>query len=336
MEARAAQRRHAEMLGPRPSPLGDVCYSPGAARLWRWVDSPADERVDALVANFRGLDDAARNSIRDDLTTDDFYTLWRFAIRYSFAALREGDPRKVEAAFNALAMIDLERIDWRDFSTPRNLARAVGKRIGAPIRSIAKQAARLATPQVRSLLLLRVPRVDLSGNCGYREVHTSDGVALFGDGFRRFAPKADLARLGYVAAGMLENESYAIETITMASELPIVWLDAQNDRETAKRVKRIKGCVSLRGEPGADLQPGYTDQHVSIAISEAANESDAQAIADLVKSETHPHFARIGISSRRLCVIMIQQSRTRDTSPREDAHTLERFRVQFEGLLAQG
>src|SRR5437588_2873951 len=73
--ASAAQRRHEETHGAPNSPLADLHYSSIEDRLWRWVDSPIDCRIEPVVMQFAALAAAERNSVRTSLSMDDFYTL---------------------------------------------------------------------------------------------------------------------------------------------------------------------------------------------------------------------------------------------------------------------
>jgi hypothetical protein len=135
-QAIAAQRRHEEAHVDPNSPLADLSYSSIESRLWRWVDSSIDGRIESVVTDFAVLGEAERNSVRSGLSMDDFYTLLTFVRRRALAVLRGSEAKQIEPAFVSLAMIELERVDWRDLIMANSLVCYAGERIGAPVADL--------------------------------------------------------------------------------------------------------------------------------------------------------------------------------------------------------
>lgn len=333
-QAIAAQRRHEQTHGAPNSSLAGVGYSSSESRLWRWMDSPIDRRIESVVTDFAMLGEAERNSVRDSLSMDDFYTLLTFARRRALAVLRDSEATQIEPAFVSMTMIDLERIDWRDLLMADCLVRYAGERIGAPVTNLVSRTIQLAEPKTAQVLIRqRTTRIDLAQSCGYREVRTSEGVALFDTGYEHFSPEADLERIAFDSAIALENSGYEIENISLASDLPLTWLDVRDGSAIAKMARSFSGCVSIHGVPRADPAPLSPGQMLLVFLGEAASERDAREIAAAAKKASSSQRTELGLASHRLCAVIVQSSWTADTPPMENTHSLERLSGVLKRIL---
>jgi hypothetical protein len=179
----------------------------------------------------------------------------------------------------------------------------------------------------------RTSRIDLAQSCGYREVRTPEGVALFDTDYEHFSPEADLERIAFDSAIALENSGYEIENISLASDLPLTWLDARDGSAVAKTARSLSGCVSIHGVPRADPAPTSSGQMLLVFLGEAASERDARDIAAAAENASNSQKTELGLASRRMFAVVIQSSWMTDTPPMEDAHSLERLRDVFERVL---
>jgi len=333
-QASAAQRRHEEMHGVLDSPLPDLRYSSIENRLWRWVDSPVDGLIEPVVTDFAALGEAERSSVRDSLSMDDFHTLLTFARRRALAVLRGSEARQIQPAFVSLAMIDVERVDWRDLLMTESLLCYAGERIGAPVADLVSRTIQLAEPKTaEALMRQRTTRIDLAESCGYREVQTSEGVALFDSGYEHFSPQADLESIAFDSALALENNGYEVETISLAGNLPLTWLDGREGSAIAKMARSLSGCVAIHGVPRDDPAPSSSGQMLLVFLGEAASETDARELAAAAENASSPRRTELGLASRRIFAVIIQSSWMADTPPMEDAQSLERLRHVFKRIL---
>lgn len=333
--ATAAERHHAARNDGRNSPLANLRYSTKETCLWRWTDSPVDDDILVEVATFAQLDEAGRSAVRNNLTMEDLYTLLTFARRCALAALRSGDPDRIEIAFTGLAMIELERIDWRDLSIASALVRYAGQSLRLPVASLVNRAVQMAEPQTaRALSEDRGLRTNLAESCGYREVRTPEGVALFETGYEHFAPQADLVKMAFESAVALDADGYEISSVQVACDLPLTWLSTDEGSPISNMVKGFSGCVSIGGVPRADPAPESSGQSILVFVAEAASEEDARAIAAAADNPTIPDRTQLGSASGRLCAVIIQWSWMADTPPLEGVGSLKRLRPVVERLLA--
>lgn len=331
-QASAAQQRHEETHGAPNSPLAHLSYSARENRLWLWGDSPIDSRIESAVTDFAALGEAERNSVRDSMSMDDFYTLLAFAGRRALAVLRGGEA--IEPAFFSLAMVDFDRVDWRDLIVTNSLVCYAGGRSGAPVADLVSRTTQLAERKTAEALKKQPSRrINLAKSCGYREVRTSEGVALFNTGYEHFSPQADLERIAFNIAVALDNEGYEIEDISLASDLPLTWLNAGEGSAIAKMARGLSGCVAIHGIPRADPAPRSSGQSIRVFLGEAASERDAREIAAAADDASGSQRTELGLASREIFAVIIQHSWIVDTPPMEDAHSLERLRGVVEPLL---
>jgi hypothetical protein len=231
-------------------------------------------------------------------------------------------------------MVARARVDWRDLLVAVWLARYAGERLNAPVADIAGRAARLAEPDTaKALLGDRNKPVKLAEACGYREVVTSQGVALFNTGYERFSPNADIAAIVFAAALALQSHGYKISDIEVATSLPLVWLNAGEGSPLAKIVSQFSGCANIHGVPTTDPEPMTSGQSLLVFIAEAASVSEAQQVALAATQATDAERTVLGLASGRLCAIIIQRSFMVDSSPLEDLNALERLVPVIEPLL---
>lgn len=234
-QAIEAQEQHDILRGAQPSPLAELRYSDVECRLWRWSESSVDISIEKIVADFANFSEPQRNNMRNSITIDDFYTLLTFARRCALSSLRTGETYKIEMALTAMAMIELARVDWRDLLVASRLVRYAGQRLDAPLKDILTRTAQMAEPKTAEALLVDgTARINLFESCGYQEVVTSEGVALFQTGYKRFAPKANLAEIAFAVAVALVESDYETSDIEVASDIPLIWL-VSRDRLSLRR-----------------------------------------------------------------------------------------------------
>ncbi|WP_394619778.1 hypothetical protein JNUCC0626_11950 [Lentzea sp. JNUCC 0626] len=311
------------------SPLAGTRYASAAHRLWRWVDAPQDAEVADFVARQASLDVDARTRLRAGLTESDLYTLITFARRSALATLRTNDPSHVSAGFEALAAIDLEKLDWRDVSWAAAVVAHAGQRVGVA-QVAATAAASRADGETADLLLDSVTEeIDLAGDWGLCEVTTADGVVYFqtesGNGVRG----ADLGAQALAVAGALEADLYPHAEITVGSTLHAVWLD-EDDDEAMRALRGLSAVVSVHAEPAPDAD-GRTGHFVLVYLAEAASAQDAVVIAAAARAASRDTAVTIGVAVDRRCGVLIGRTSMAGTAPLEDEDSIARF----EDILSQ-
>lgn len=133
----AAQAEEAKVRAAHPdlaSPLAaQYDFWAGETDLARLVQSPVDGEVRTLVRDFVESDAEGRALMRTSLTIENLYTILQFCRRAAVASLRERDPDIARGALHSVALIDVDRVDWRDVPGPLELAAHAVKESGGDL-----------------------------------------------------------------------------------------------------------------------------------------------------------------------------------------------------------
>lgn len=328
-----AEKRHQSV--PRaPSPLEGLIYEAdrGEHDLFRYIDSPTDDRIESIVEDVLAKDADVTTHVRSVLTQSDLYTILTFGRRRALAALRQGSPQPVRAGFHALALIDLERIDWRDAAVAAGLLAYAGQRTGAPIHSLVSEVSRRCQSAMTEVLTRHssTPTNGLAVG-GYREISTSAGVGLAQDYGHRYEPTVDLVSIAEGIVMVVEADHYRVDHITTGSDLPVVWLPAANAATTRAR-NRIRGCLSVSARPTSDNH-AMAQQMFAVWLAEAASPIEASTIAAAAVPKAGSGIAILGLASGPVCAVMVARSVVKEVPPVEDSKSLERFRLPLQRLI---
>ncbi|TDV53595.1 hypothetical protein [Actinophytocola oryzae] len=321
--ARVADELH-RVTAAGPSPLRDTEYPDAADVLWRWVDAQEDAAVWAFVRAYTTVADRAR--VRESLTMDDFYTIMTFARRCVLAALRNEDPGAAEAAFDALSVIDVERVDWRDVVVVASLASYAARRVGLEPDEVLVGAVPRAQQAVGDIIARAVmDDVDIHADWGYRELRTAAGPVLLESDSG--LESDDLLNLALRVADLIEDDgTYEVTDAGVAHELPAVWLGNAPDTVEARR--KLRGCVKVHAEP---VGVRFRD-FLLVFVADAAEDAHAEAVAAAARHDGATPQLGIAVGSR--CAVAVASSAVVGQPSIEDARSMARFEEPLRSLLA--
>ena len=321
-----AERRH-QVATQGPSPLAGISYdfAAGELDLFRFMTSPTDQAVRAVVGTAWSSDDQAVAHTRNALTQDDMYTLLAFARRCAVAALRDHSSVHVVDAMHCMALIDPERIDWRDAAVAATLLAYSGDRLGEKVRPLVAEAAARAAPSMAEILARhsKAPSKGLTFG-GYREVRTSQGVGLMSDYGKRFEPSVDLLAHAKKVIQVIERDRYRVHDVTTGTDMPAVWLPAA-DAATLEARDALRACVTVSARPNSDVH-GMPDHMFSVFLAEARNSSGAEKIAKAAVPKPSSDIALVGVATGAICAVLVARSVVMGVAPLEDMQSLARFR----------
>lgn len=326
--AQAAEARHRLRSPSGPSPLDGVTYdaSRGEYDLFRFVRSEVDEQV-AQAVIIEGDDDPAR--LRDALTIDDFYTLLAFIRRSVLTALRSGDVEPLDDAVRALTLLDDERMDWRDTVVNIELVAWALDHVGTDYKHRFNEAATRATRGTAEMLrsVGKQPRRKLTPGM-WALVSTPAGKALAQSDFDRYDPTVDLVTAALAIEEVVERDRYRVDALTVATEIPTVWLvDLPTIRRSLDRVRAVVSLSAVLAE--GDPQEA---QMLLVFVTEAADAADAQAIAEAARS--HRDHEAVGVAVGSEFAVMVASSTVVGVPNRESAGGLDRFVADLRAALA--
>jgi hypothetical protein len=334
--ARAAEARHrAEPHGP--SPLAGVAYQPraGELSLLHFADTPKDALIDEFVDRFAASSGEDRAQQRSSLTMDDFYTVLNYARRAVVRALRSNDGEVARRGVVALAVIDQNRIDWRDLAWQAGLLSYAIHRISGNVTEAFETAASLADGETATFLSSLAHRpVDSLGEWRFTEIQTAAGIGLIEDEGEPYRPRSDLVGLAETIRACMEGGTWQLSEPAIGSDLPTVWLSAGTPADLEPAVQSIMGCVTLRGTLASQKSPGARAQHMLVFLAETEDPHAARVIAAAAGPGTGSSFAALGVAARTLCAVVIARSFVQGTASFETQASLERFRPVLVDALA--
>lgn len=335
--ALAAEQRHQHSRDGEPL-LAGVGYDfwAGELDLHRLVEAPADEPVQALVEAFLAGDDAARSRIRASLDMDGLYNLLTYSRRSSLQALRAESVRAAIRAVNALALIDSERVDWRDTTVAAGLASHILAKLvpdPGPILTAAQGLAEPTTARIMSRFANSAPETDLA-DWGYMQVDTNSGPGLILCGIAPFAPTINLVELAFRIGELVDDNMYRLGSISAAEELHAVWLPGASPSDTEPVLARCRATMSIGARLRPTTHPTSDSQQLTIFVVEARAESDAVCLHEW--SVTGPDSAHTSVAWQRgpIFTLLVARSFVVGVEPFETQASLERFRKPIEEIIA--
>lgn len=328
----AEERRIARV--DAPSPL-DVAYEARSAfDLFRYVGTPVDTRVASFVERFAAADRQQRADLRVRLSRGDLYTLLTFARRCALYAVRNRDLSSAVIGCQALAAIELERVDPRDVSMALGILAYAAEYLDGSAAALLIDAASHAE---RDLAKLMVKEANAASHelkrLGLREVTFSTGVGLVGDQGHRFQPTKNLLALAEQMVAVIEHDTYQVTDVAVGTRLPLVWLPAGERDLLSKTSRALCGCLNIHARPVADLKATFPSHWLLVFICEAAHAEDAALLAAASQSRPNSDVAELGVSAGPLCTIMVARPRMRNFAPIETADSLRRFNDPIRSVL---
>jgi hypothetical protein len=328
------EERHRAATGPVASPLEGIAYDPrrGELDLHRFVESPIDRTVSDFAASYERLGNEEVGEVRAALSMDDFYTLLSFVRRSVLASLRGRSSPSLEHGLVAITAIDQERVDWRDVVVAAELLAWAIARAGGDHAAQFQHASRKCGPGVADTLSRIAARDAAQLEPGkWRPMETADGMILAGDRFERFEPTVDLVGIALAVQDVIEADAYRVADITVAAELPPVWLTATDQAALDRALDRVRACVTADAGLEPSAVPAAEDQQLLVFLAEAASVDDARLLAEAaVPSES---YEALGLANGAVCCVVVGSSFVVGVPAFERRGSLQRFKERLSSVL---
>lgn len=239
-ELAEARRRDGEVRRGQ-SPLPQRFYGARESSLVRPQEVPLDGEIRAVVQRFAAGDDATRRKMRQGISTDEFYELMTYARREAVFAMRDGKCERLVNGFTAAAMVDVERIDFRDAGLVSGPLHYAAGKCGVDSRLLFANAAAISTREMREVFesFLAMP--------GSKQTLESSLLHDVGTGFvgrmtAPYHPTRDLATAAVKIYDLLDADRYPGSTVNIADEFSDHWFPGAGDA-----YRRIRAGAMLHG-----------------------------------------------------------------------------------------
>jgi hypothetical protein len=334
----AEEKRKAKgNLGKSPMPGEKYDGQNGELGLLRPRQVPLDSALAELTREFAKADEHKRATIRASISMDEFYTLLAFSRRAAIFALRERSIGRVTDGLTAVAMIEAERVDWRDILVALSLLNHAAERIGANADRLFREAGRLSEPEVARLIdefSKRSPKEkSLRASWGYDEAEIDGQVGLIRWGFKAYHPTRDLTRAAIEIADFIAKDEYSPDSVEIATELPSVWLQSNDNDALEKAMKAVQARATVHASLRRGQHPNSDSQMFIVFLVETADESAAATLLKASQQKKPESYSMLGVSEKNLFCLVVARSFVQGVKSYETADKLSRFSNGLTGIL---
>lgn len=341
------EEKRRKASGPlQPSPMPAEKYETACKDLGliRPEVIPLDLALAGLCRTFKAADEHTRQSIRQSLNMDDFYTLLAFSKRTAVFALREKKADWVDSGLTAIAMVEVQRVDYRDVLWTLSLLNYSAEKIDSDAKQLFELAGKMATPEMDQLLNGFISRSpddkDLRSSWGYDEIETEAGIGLIGYGFKPYQPTHDLAKIAIEIADYVATDKYEPNSVEIATELPEVWLITKHvwlrpnhNKKLKTALRNIRGGASISFSLRPAEHPNYQEQMFVIFLVEATNSSVSDTLFQLSRKTKPTDYSIVGVASGPLFCLAVARSFVAGVESFETMKSLNRFSDGLSSIL---
>ena len=330
-DARNAERERvaSEPIFPSPMPKDTYAANEGVLASLNPKPLPLDVELKELCRRAAALDADAHRKMRRAISMDEFYTLLAFSRRTALVAIRANSPEGLREAVEAVALIEIARVDFRDVCVALGVLAYAYARIGQSHRPFFEDASKRADPQVAEMLRKQA-RQSLAGKklsdlSFLEEVSTKYGPGFVSCGGEAYSPTVDLVSIAVEIAELLESDKYGPVGIQVATTLPPVWLRSAGEAAVQSALDDAPAGASVSGFLRSEFRPREEDHSVLVFLVECADEARASRLEGFARNANHSSHAVIGCAEGRLFCIVVGHSMMHGVAPIETASSLSRF-----------
>lgn len=319
-----------------PSPMAGMAYDAwrGDLDLLRTVPAPLDARIADVCRRFASMSLPDRTSLREAISLDDCYTLLAFARRSAVFSRRERSGQRLRDGLFAVALVDSQRVDYRDIPVALSLLSHAAAQLGGDTRATFDEAAALAEPRVAEFIRSSARPHDVRPATGYHEVATTYGIGFIGWGLRPYAPTYDFVALAMALAEMVEADQYRPTSIDIATDLPAVWLKAAGGSAVAT-LEQARAGATVHGALRPGVHSSYADQWLLAFLVELPTSDAAEVLRAASATLAPTTYSLLGVARERLFCLIIARSVREGVASYESAAGLSRFASPVETILSQ-
>ncbi|MBN1556308.1 MAG: hypothetical protein JXA11_16325 [Phycisphaerae bacterium] len=302
--------------------------------------SELDTSLRELCAAYAQTPKYAQAKIRSAISYNEFYTLMEFARRSCVFALRDRDYDVLNSAFISIAMIEAEGVDYRDLLSALEFLRYSAERMGVDSSSTFLNFAKIAEPATAKWISGCARKKTVGRNsqesCGYFEVNTEYGAGFVSSGFQKYNPELDLLGIAMKIASAVEKDSYFVESIELATDLPSCWLEAPENENLQQTLHKIRGAATVTCRLEEDKYPEPWKQQFTLFVAEMDSEESAQILLEMSRKMKPKDYSMLGFSGGKLFALLITRSTMVGVDSFETEESIRRFIQPIDQIIQAG
>jgi hypothetical protein len=302
---------------------------------------PKPDAYDAALAElskrYAKSDAATRAAMRRSIDMQDLYALARFGEREAVFGLRERSAERIADGLTAIAMVEVERVDFRDVLMSLSLLHHCALRVGASPDKLFRDAAALAEPGTAQLMLdfLKRPSKDknLRDAWGLEEVETDTGVGFIGWGFEKYDPTYDLKKVVVETADLFAADRYESVSPSIASDFLQYWLGSDDKTAFERAMRSARAGASVHASFGKSPHDALDTQMLLAMFEEMSSESAARELLDIANRRKPKSFSMLALAEGRLFCLVVARSTEEGVEQAETDESIRRFRAPLSEIM---
>jgi len=322
------------------SPLGNQKYSDfeGGTTFQNPTEVELDKKIIQITKEYQSSSEEERVKIRKSISKNDIYTILSFCKRVTVFGLR-GQNENITFGLAALSMVEVERCDYRDALVSIAFLNHGIERIKLNADELYEEAINLANPRMKELLSsfkeLDPKSKKIETMAGFTEYQFESGIGFIPCGYEKYNPQRDLPSIAFTIGKEIEKDKYQAADISIAQELPIVWIKGKSEDDVKRVLNQSLGTVSLQAYIREEFTKDWVSQMFLFYLVEFENENKATEFKKLLGEEGTDKFARMFGSVENIFYILISRSTTVGVEDYETNESLQRLRELIERKIRE-
>jgi hypothetical protein len=263
------------------------------------------------------------------LNQNNIYTLLEFSKRATVFGIRRKMRSYVDNGLVSIAMIDAERCDFRDVLLTLGFLNYGLEQLALADTSPVQDAINLSSGKTKSLIETFFQRdkesVSIEKMVGCTAIETSKGISFIGTGYKKYNPSHDLVKILLEYSDLVHGDKYKKGEITVADEIPLNWLSAEQNGSIKKALLAAKGTASLHTSLKGELSLQSPMQMLLIYLSEFEGDEYPKLILEHLKKVPPANFKRVAFVQDHILCLIIQNAVMAGSVEFESQASLTRF-----------
>ncbi|MES0489659.1 MAG: hypothetical protein ABUK01_06695 [Leptospirales bacterium] len=314
------------------SPVDNINYS--EYRNENHLENPISNSTDLQIKHIidEYCESQSKLDIRRSITLDGIYTLFTYAKRSVVFSLRLKKTEFLQSAISSLMMIEVDRCDYRDLMVALAFTRYSAEILDFKLKEfieIHEGDIDQSTNSYFDRFINKIsPNVSLQDLAGYHPVEFNTGLGFVSTNYEKYFPDNPLHQILYDISNIICRDEYCGSSISIAGQVPRVWLSSENDKKFNSYSNDLNGCASMHAKLEKDME-----NILSIYILEFSNADSPELMLNGINTRASNRFARMIIVKKNILCIVVGRATVVGKKDYESNDTLQRFKKPILNVL---